>query len=114
VAPQSKKPGAHIGEQAVRTIDGVPTAITAFVGRTQRGPVDEPIIVTSFVEFESIFGGLWAHGVTAHSVGDFFDAGGSTAVIVRVHQPAAGDTASIARRSVPWWRRLVRIPRIGS
>ncbi len=101
MAPQSKKPGAHIGEQAVRTIDGAPTAITAFVGRTQRGPVDEPIIVTSFVEFESIFGGLWAHGVTAHSVGDFFDAGGSTAVIVRVHQPGADDTASIALGTGP-------------
>ena len=95
MAPQSEQPGAHIGEQAVRAISAAPTSITAFVGRTQRGPVDEPVIVTSFVEFETNFGGLWAESVTPHSVRDFFHAGGSTAVIVRVHQP---DQADVKRR----------------
>ena len=86
MAPQSED---------ARAIDGVATSIAAFVGRAQRGPVDEPVIVTSFVEFETKFGGLWTESALAHSVRDFFHLGGTTAVIVRVHQTAPDDTALV-------------------
>src|SRR5438876_978466 len=46
-------PGVYIEEipSGVRTITGVATSITAFVGRTPRGPVEEPTPVNSFGNF---------------------------------------------------------------
>ncbi len=80
---------------AERTISGVPTSVTAFVGRALRGPIDEPVGVTSSVDFERIFGGLWPGSHLGYSVRDFFRLGGSAATIVRVHQQAPDDIASI-------------------
>ena len=34
------------------------TARTAFVGRTLRGPVNRPVAIKSFAEFQHVFGGL--------------------------------------------------------
>jgi len=53
-------PGVYIEEipSGVRTITGVATSITAFIGRTRRGPVDEPVVINNFGEFETVFGGL--------------------------------------------------------
>lgn len=79
-------PGVYIEEipSGVRTIVGVATSITAFVGRTLRGPVNEPVRVQSFAEFERIFGGLWVLYALGYSVQHFFLNGGTDALIVRV------------------------------
>jgi phage tail sheath protein FI len=70
----------------------VATSITAFVGRAARGPTDRAVVVNSFGDFESMFGGLWLDNALGFSVRDFFLNGGSTAVIVRLYNadPAAG------------------------
>lgn len=83
-------PGVYIVEvpSGVRTITGVATSITAFIGRALRGPVDEPKIINSFADFERIFGGLWALSAMSFAVRDFYLNGGSQAVIVRVHNGA--------------------------
>ena len=54
-------PGVYIEEvpSGVRTITGVATSITAFVGFALRGPVNTPTRIQSFAEFERVFGGLW-------------------------------------------------------
>jgi len=62
----------------------LPTAVTAFVGRTLKGPVQRPVAVTSFAEFQQVFGGLWQPSTISYAVEQFFDHGGSRAVIVRV------------------------------
>ena len=53
-------PGVYIQEvpSGVRTITGVATSITAFVGRAAAGPTDEPVTLTSFADYERRFGGL--------------------------------------------------------
>ncbi|HSJ84062.1 MAG TPA: phage tail sheath C-terminal domain-containing protein [Acidimicrobiia bacterium] len=79
----------------VRTITGVATSIAAFIGRASRGPVDDPRTVTSFVDFERVFGGFWAKSNLGYSVGDFFAQGGKRAIVVRVHQPADGHVARL-------------------
>ncbi|RYZ03505.1 MAG: phage tail sheath family protein [Myxococcales bacterium] len=78
-------PGVYIEEipSGVRTITGVATSIAAFVGRTRRGPVDEPIVITSYGDFERRFGGLWFTSPMTYAVRDFFANGGAQAVIVR-------------------------------
>ena len=82
-------PGVYIEEipSGVRTITGVATSITAFVGRTLRGPVNEPITINSYGDFERIFGGLWIESTLGYAVRDFYLNGGSQAIIVRLVNP---------------------------
>ncbi|MGA9365353.1 MAG: phage tail sheath family protein, partial [Bacteroidota bacterium] len=82
-------PGVYIEEipSGVRTITGVATSITAFVGRTLRGPVNEPTTVNNFGEFERLFGGLSPDHTVAYAVQDFFGNGGAQAIIVRLYRP---------------------------
>lgn len=84
-------PGVYIQEipSGVRTIAGVATAITAFVGRTRRGPVNEPITINNFGDFERIFGGLWLESSLSFAVQDFFRNGGGQAIVVRVYNAPA-------------------------
>jgi phage tail sheath protein FI len=91
-------PGVYIVEisSGVRTITGVATSITAFIGRTLRGPVNQPTIVNSFGEFERLFGGLAADHTVAYAVNDFFGNGGGQAIIVRLYKPFFVDDAARA------------------
>ncbi len=90
-------PGVYIEElpSGVRPIVGVATSIAAFVGRARRGPVDEPVRVQSFGEYERVFGGLWADSTMSYAVQQFFTNGGGDAVIVRVHNGGAKATVTI-------------------
>lgn len=69
--------------------------LTAFVGRTLRGPLHQPIIVRSFADFQQHFGGLWQPSPLAYAVEHFFEQGGRQAVIVRVANGAAPVTLSL-------------------
>ncbi len=88
-------PGVYIEEipSGVRTITGVATSITAFIGRALRGPVSEPTIINNFGEFESRFGGLWLDGPMSYAVRDFYQNGGSQAIIVRLFNDPADNKA---------------------
>jgi phage tail sheath protein FI len=93
-------PGVYVEElpSGVRTITGVATSITAFLGRALRGPVDEPVVVNSFADFERQFGGLWVDSPMTYAVRDFYRNGGTQAVVVRVYNDggAASTTAGAA------------------
>jgi phage tail sheath protein FI len=92
-------PGVYIEEvpSGVRTITGVATSITAFLGRAQRGPVNRTVRVQSFAEFSRIFGGLWQPSRMSYAVNQFFQHGGSDALIVRVFNgDVDGDRATIS------------------
>jgi len=95
-------PGVYIEEvpSGVRTITGVATSITAFVGRALRGPVDSdeksPVRVFSFGDYERIFGGLWSESPMSFAVYHCFLNGGSDVLVVRVHDSAGAGTASVA------------------
>jgi uncharacterized protein len=91
-------PGVYVEEvpSGVRTITGVATSITAFVGRALRGPVDTPVRVQSYAEFTRLFGGLWQPAPLSYAVNHFFQHGGSDAIIVRVFNgDVAASTATI-------------------
>jgi phage tail sheath protein FI len=79
-------PGVYIEEIAsgVRTITGVATSITAFLGRASRGPVSEPTAIFNFGDFERMFGGLGVAYPMSYTVRDFYMNGGSQAIIVRL------------------------------
>jgi uncharacterized protein len=84
-------PGVYVEEipSGVRTITGVATSITAFIGRALRGPIDEPVTINSYADFERTFGGLQGNYPMSYAVKDFYLNGGSQAVIVRLQKGAA-------------------------
>ncbi|WP_406316167.1 phage tail sheath family protein [Streptomyces sp. NBC_00118] len=94
-------PGVYVEElpSSTRAISAVTTSVTAFVGHTRRGPLNEPVRVTGFAEFERRFGGLSAQSPLAYAVHQFFGNGGSVAVIVRVAKAGSGKTACIVLES---------------
>jgi len=93
-------PGVYIEEipSGVRTITGVATSVTAFVGRAKRGETNKTTTINSFADFEREFGGLWEQSYLGFAVRDFFQNGGSQAVIVRLFHPiyAPGQSRDLA------------------
>jgi Bacteriophage tail sheath protein len=98
-------PGVYVEElpSGVRSITGVATSIAAFVGRAQRGPTDQdgPVTIHSWADFERTFGGLWLSSPMSYAVSDFFDNGGSTAVIVRLYLATKNTDTTNASLSIP-------------
>ncbi|WP_310498219.1 phage tail sheath subtilisin-like domain-containing protein [Sandarakinorhabdus sp.] len=100
--PEYLAPGVFVEEVSFRakSIEGVSTTTTGFVGATRYGPIDlEPDIITSLVEYERVYGGkarldfddtggadnyLW-NGVRA-----FFEEGGKRCYVARAFH--RGDT----------------------
>jgi uncharacterized protein len=72
------------------------TARAAFVGRTLRGPVNRPIVIKSFAEFQHMFGGLWQPAPLGYAIEQFFDNGGREALIVRVVNGARAATLTLS------------------
>jgi uncharacterized protein len=89
VVPALSYPGVYVQEipSGVRTIAGVATSITAFIGRALRGPTDDSVTINSYADFERIFGGLWVNSPLGYAVRDFYLNGGAQAVIVRLYHP---------------------------
>lgn len=80
---------------AARPIAPAREPLTAFVGRTLRGPVDTPVVIQSFADFQQTFGGLWQPSPLSYAVEHFFDQGGRQAVIVRVANAATPATLTL-------------------
>ena len=91
-------PGVYIEEipSGVRTIVGVSTSITAFLGRAAKGPTDSATAVFSWSDFARQYGGLDVAYPITYAVRDFFANGGSQAVIVRLYRPDAADATGRA------------------
>lgn len=73
----------------------LPSAVTAFVGRALKGPVQRPVAVASFAEFQQVFGGLWQPSTLSYAVEQFFEHGGGRAIIVRVANGARPPTVTL-------------------
>ncbi|MGE4559912.1 MAG: phage tail sheath family protein [Desulfobulbus sp.] len=107
--PEYLAPGVFVEEVSFRSksIEGVPTSTAGFAGLAAFGPVwypdgpvnCEPRLITSFTEFERVYGGLQAIEVgenppgdervnyLAHAVRAFFENGGRRVYISRVFTP---------------------------
>ena len=89
--------GVELAQQSrdSHAIERVPTGVTAFVGRTLKGPVNQAVAVQSFAEFQQQFGGLWQPSTLSYAVEQFFENGGREARIVRVVNGARPPTISL-------------------
>src|SRR5687768_8437728 len=96
--PEYLAPGVYVEEidTGSKPIEGVSTSTAGLVGVTERGPVDVPLLVTSFGEFQRWFGrylplrefsnnnGQDPHCFLPHAVEGFFLNGGKRTYVVRV------------------------------
>jgi phage tail sheath protein FI len=102
--PEYLAPGVFVEETSFRSksIEGVSTSTTAFVGPTRKGPLSgklnpsdpapiTPEVITSFGEFQRVYGGLADLSLSggpstnyiAHAAKAFFDNGGSRLYVAR-------------------------------
>ena len=106
--PEYLAPGVFIEETSYRakSIEGVSTTTTGFVGASRYGPIDlDPEIITSIVEFEQTFGGRrpldWGGDpVDNHlwnAVRGFFEEGGKRLYVARAFTPNGSDPNDFAR-----------------
>ena len=118
--PEYLSPGVYIEEVSFRSksIEGVPTSTTGFAGLARFGPVHytngpsptEARLVTSFTEFEQVYGGLdpLLMGATndeqlpymAHAARAFFDNGGTRLYVSRVFTPRSAADPGVASIAV--------------
>ena len=89
--PEYLAPAVYVEETSFRakSIEGVSTSTTGFAGPTLTGPHGEvPELLTSFADFERIYGGLdnleYGTNYLAHSVRAYFNEGGSRLFVARV------------------------------
>jgi phage tail sheath protein FI len=100
---QPTYPGVYIEEipSGVRTITGVATSITAFIGKALRGPLDIATVINNFGDYDRRFGGLWADSMMSYAVRDFYQNGGGRAVIVRIANNARFTTITLPTSAGP-------------
>jgi hypothetical protein len=99
MAVQTSYPGVYVQEvpSGVRTITGVSTSTTLFIGGAVWGPVNEPVLCLNYSDFERTFTSSVAQGDLARSVRLFFLNGGTRCYIMRVgaeNDPTPADNVS--------------------
>ena len=119
--PEYLAPGVFVEEVSFRSksIEGVPTSTTGFAGVARYGPVQytggpkttEPRLITSYTEFERVYGSLQPLDLAsgqrtaylAHAARAFFNNGGRRLYVSRVFAPVLGVPVAdhIARLTVP-------------
>ena len=100
--PEYLAPGVYVEEVSFRakSIEGVSTTTTGFIGPSRFGPIDlEPDVITSLGEFERIYGdhrrlefdgGVVMHNYLWHAARAFFEEGGKRLYVSRVFRPVSG------------------------
>jgi phage tail sheath protein FI len=106
--PEYLTPGVYYERtDAGPGITAVRTDIAGFVGIAPRGPLDTPVPMQSFRQFQSYFGDFSGSGFLAYAVRGFFENGGRRCWVVRA---ASADGAATAgadwfdKNGTPVWR----------
>ncbi len=94
----------------------LPSAVTAFIGRALKGPLNTPTPIADFAGFQRVFGGLWQPAPLGYAIEQFFDNGGRQAIVVRVANGAraatlrlpAGRGMLVLRARAPGTREFLR------
>lgn len=80
-------------------IDPAPTAVTAFIDFFSTGPINTPTPLDGFVAFNEIFGGLDARSEASYQIQQFFNLGGSDAVVLRIEPDPTSPLFTVALKS---------------
>ncbi|MFK0202749.1 phage tail sheath family protein [Streptomyces lavendulae] len=92
-------PGVFVEESAggSRPVEGVGTAVAAFVGFAEQGPMNEAVRVTNWGQYTKAFGEPADGAYLGHAVYGYFTNGGGTCYVVRV----GGRPAHAGAQEVP-------------
>jgi len=104
MAPQYLSPGVYVEEveRGAKPIEGVGTAIAAFIGFAERGPVNQPIFIANWTQFVNTFGGFIPGGYLAHAVYGYFNNGGGRCYVSRLPGEMAREAAPpVAQVALP-------------
>jgi phage tail sheath protein FI len=90
--PEYLAPGVYVEEIEIgaKPIEGVSTSTVGMVGMAEKGPLNKPTLVTSFADFERIFGGFlpenpWGNACfLAYAAAGFFRNGGQRLYVCRI------------------------------
>ena len=84
--PTYLSPGVYVEEVPAgsRPIEGVGTSVAAFVGLAEKGPVNEPTLVSNWTQFTDNFGDFVENSYLAHAVYGWFLNGGGNCFVVRI------------------------------
>ncbi|GHJ37433.1 phage tail sheath subtilisin-like domain-containing protein [Streptomyces sp. TS71-3] len=101
--PSYLTPGVYVEEvqSGARPIEGVGTAVAAFVGFAAAGPFHQPTLVTNWDQYTQAFGGFTEGTYLAHAVYGYFANGGGSAYVVRIGGPAQGADGAGAQEPAP-------------
>ncbi len=101
--PTYQSPGVYVEEVEAgsRPIEGVGTAVAAFVGFAQRGPFNEPLLVTNWSQFTQHFGEFVDGAYLAHSVFAYFNNGGGACYVIRVGLDGNGNGNGKGHKELP-------------
>jgi phage tail sheath protein FI len=107
--PNYAAPGVYVEEvpSSQKSLSAAATAVAAFVGFTERWPDDDPSdsgglkprLVTSWSQFEQLYGGFRNGCMLPLSVYGYFQNGGTVAYIVRI--PNTAPAGQPARAALP-------------
>ncbi len=84
-------PGVYVEEIEIgaKPIEGVSTSTAGFVGMAEKGPINKPVLITSWGQFVETFGRYTSESpYLAPAVFGFFANGGSRCFVVRVKNEA--------------------------
>lgn len=87
--PRLTYPGVYVEEQSsgVRTITGVATSTTLFIGMSRKGDLGRPTPIRGIDQFEQAFGDDMSYGELVPQVRQFFLNGGADAIVARIGGP---------------------------
>src|SRR6266536_2548726 len=93
--PQYLSPGVYVEEVEAgsRPIEGVGTAVAAFVGLAAKGRFNQPTLVTNWSQFVQTYGDFVEGSYLAHAVYGYFLNGGGSCYVVRVGGNGAAPSA---------------------
>jgi len=105
MAPQYLSPGVYVEEvdKGARPIEGVGTAVAAFAGFAEEGPVNQMTLVANWTQFTKTFGAFLPGGYLAHAVYGYFNNGGGSCFVTRLPSgdEETGSTEPKAAVSLP-------------
>ena len=89
--PTYQSPGVYVEEVAAgaRPLEGVGTAVAAFVGLAESGPFNRPTLISNWTQFSNTFGGFVAGSYLAQAVYGYFMNGGGNCYVVRIGQDSS-------------------------
>ena len=91
-------PGVYMEEvpSGSKPIEAAGTAVAAFVGFAEKGPANQPVLVTNWTQFTQAFGGFIPGSYLAHAVYGYFANGGGSSYVVRIGGDGDASESSVA------------------